>query len=181
MNYTIRPITERDVPFMWDMLYESLYVPEGGKPFGREILQDPAIAKYAEHWGRPGDIGLIAVADDGQPMGTITARLFDESNQGYGYVGPDVPELGMALSQAYRGQGIGTALLKALFDELRKQGIPQVSLSVDPNNEAAVKLYRRFGFEVVGIVGTSVTMAADAEHTAYSFGGTKEEEDIENR
>lgn len=74
MNYTIRPIAERDVPFMWDMLYESLYVPEGGKPFGREILQEPAIAKYAEHWGRPGDIGWIAVTDDGQPMGTITAR-----------------------------------------------------------------------------------------------------------
>lgn len=167
MNYTIRPIAERDVPFMWDMLYESLYVPEGGKPFGREILQDPAIAKYAEHWGRPGDIGWIAVTDDGQPMGTITARLFDEINRGYGYVGPDVPELGMAISLSYRGQGIGTALMKALFDELKKRGISRVSLSVDPNNEAAVKLYRRFGFEDAGVVGTSVTMVADVESAVY--------------
>lgn len=167
MNYTIRPIAERDVPFMWDMLYESLYVPEGGKPFGREILQEPAIAKYAEHWGRPGDIGWIAVTDDGQPMGTITARLFDESNRGYGYVGPDVPELGMAISPSYRGQGIGTALMKALFDELKKRGISRVSLSVDPNNEAAVKLYRRFGFEDAGVVGTSVTMVADVGSAVY--------------
>jgi ribosomal protein S18 acetylase RimI-like enzyme len=152
---------------MWDMLYESLYVPEGGKPFGREILQEPAIAKYAEHWGRPGDIGWIAVTDDGQPMGTITARLFDESNRGYGYVGPDVPELGMAISPSYRGQGIGTALMKALFDELKKRGISRVSLSVDPNNEAAVKLYRRFGFEDAGVVGTSVTMVADVGSAVY--------------
>ncbi|MDR9856520.1 GNAT family N-acetyltransferase [Paenibacillus sp. VCA1] len=181
LNYAIRPISDQDIPFLWDMLYESLYVPEGGKPFGREILQDPAIAKYAEHWGRPGDIGWIAVTDDGQPMGTITARLFDESNRGYGYIGPDVPELGMAISQSYRGKGIGTALMKALFDELRKQGISRVSLSVDPNNEAAVKLYRRFGFIDVGVVDTSITMVADVKRTAYSFGGAKGEEDVENR
>lgn len=41
MNYTIRQIMEQDVPFVWDMLYESLFVPEGAKPFDREILQDP--------------------------------------------------------------------------------------------------------------------------------------------
>jgi ribosomal protein S18 acetylase RimI-like enzyme len=161
MSYTIRQIMEQDVPFVWDMLYESLFVPEGAKPFDREILQDPAIAKYAEGWGRTGDIGFIAVTDDGQPMGTITARFFTEDNQGFGFVAADIPELGMALSPVYRGLRIGTALMEALFEGLRQKGIAKISLSVDPGNKAAVKLYRRFGFEEVGAVGTSITMVAD--------------------
>lgn len=161
MNYTIRPITDQDVPFMWDMLYESMYVPEGQEPFSRDILQEPSIAKYAEHWGRAGDIGLIAVTDAEEPIGTITVRAFQEDNQGYGYVGADVPELGMAVSPSFRGQGIGTALMKALFEELSQNGYARVSLSVDPNNTAAVKLYQRFGFAEVGMSGTSITMVAD--------------------
>ncbi|MCJ8013248.1 GNAT family N-acetyltransferase [Paenibacillus sp. KQZ6P-2] len=165
MNYTIRLITEQDVPFMWEMLYESMYVPEGQEPFNRDILRDPSIAKYAENWGRAGDIGLIAVTDEGEPLGTITTRFFQEDNQGYGYVGADVPELGMALSQTHRGQGIGTALMQALFEELHKNGIARVSLSVDPNNTAAVKLYQRFGFEKVGMAGTSITMVTDVRQS----------------
>ncbi|WP_136603929.1 GNAT family N-acetyltransferase [Paenibacillus dokdonensis] len=163
MNYTIRPLTDQDISFMWEMLYESMYVPAGQKPFSRDILQDPSIAKYAEQWGRDGDIGFIALTEDGQPMGTITARLFQENNPGYGYVGSDVPELGMALSQAFRGQGIGMALLRTLFEKLKNNGTTRVSLSVDPNNTAAVKLYQRFGFEEVGMVDTSITMVADVQ------------------
>ncbi|MWV44289.1 GNAT family N-acetyltransferase [Paenibacillus sp. HJL G12] len=165
MNYRIRPILEQDEPFMWDMLYESMYVPEGQQPFSRDILRDPSIAKYAEDWGRAGDTGLIAVTEAGEPLGTITARIFQEDNQGYGFVGVDVPELCMALSRSYRGQGIGTSLMKALFEELSHNGYARVSLSVDPNNAAAVKLYQRFGFEEVGVVGTSITMVADVCQT----------------
>lgn len=161
MNYMVRPLTDEDVPFMWDMLYESMYVPVGQEPFSRDILQEPSIAKYAEHWGRPGDIGWVAVTEEGERMGTITARIFPENNHGYGFVGADIPEMGMALHSAYRGQGVGTALMQALFDELHRSGYTRVSLSVDPNNTAAVKLYRRFGFEEVGTVDTSVTMVAE--------------------
>jgi len=43
-----------------------------------------------------------------------------------------------------RGQGIGTALMEAA---LERADTP-VLLTVDPQNEAAVQLYRNFGFEV---------------------------------
>ena len=161
MNYVVRPLIEEDVPFMWDMLYESMYVPEGQEPFSKDILREPAIAKYAEDWGREGDMGWIAVTEGGLPMGTITARLFSEENKGYGFVGADIPELGMALSPAYRGQGVGTALMQTLFDDLLWHGFTRVSLSVDPNNTAAVRLYQRFGFREVGMVDTSITMLAE--------------------
>lgn len=47
-NYRIRPALRQDLPFLHEMLYESMYVGEGEKPFGREILDDPAIRKYVD-------------------------------------------------------------------------------------------------------------------------------------
>ncbi|MGZ9583658.1 N-acetyltransferase family protein [Paenibacillus marinisediminis] len=157
-SYSIRPVTTEDVPFLWDMLYESMHVSEGQEPFSRDILNDPYISKYMDGWGREGDLGYIAVNDEDQPVGSITARYFTEDNQGFGYVADDVPELGMALLPEYRGCGIGTALMQRLIQELKVQGVKELSLSVAPDNLAAVKLYQRFGFQEVGMVGTSITM-----------------------
>jgi len=161
MQYSIRPITDKDIPFLWETLYESLFVLEGNEPFEKDIILDPHISKYVEGWGREGDLGFIAVDDAGKPVGSITARYFDEENKGFGYVDWDVPELGMALLKTYRGHGIGTALMRKLFETLREKNVCRISLSVDPGNISAMKLYKRFGFEEVGMVGTSVTMVAE--------------------
>nr|WP_306812698.1 GNAT family N-acetyltransferase [Paenibacillus soyae] len=147
------------------MLFESLYAPEGQEPFTRDILNDPYLAKYVEGWGRTGDIGYLAIDEAGNPMGSITARLFDSSNKGFGYVADDVPELGMAILPSYRGKGLGNALIRQLMNGLKERGFRKVSLSVDPGNTAAVKLYEKFGFAEVGVVGTSITMVADVEQS----------------
>jgi ribosomal protein S18 acetylase RimI-like enzyme len=162
-TYTIRSITEQDVPFLWDMLYESIHVTEGDQPLSRDVIKEPSLSKYVEDWGKDGDLGFIAVSHLGHPVGSITMRYFTENNKGYGYVSNDIPEMSMALLPDYRGQGIGSSLLQTLTDESRKLGIPQISLSVDPNNTAAVKLYQRYGFKEVGIEGTSITMVADLD------------------
>jgi len=159
-HYTIRPVIEQDVPFLWEMLYASIYVPKGQAPMSRDVLSDPLISKYVEGWGREGDLGFIAVDAEGKPLGSITLRYYSGRHRGFGYVRDDVPELCMALAAVYRGQGIGTALMRALFDGMREKGIRQVSLSVDPGNRAAMSLYARFGFRQVGWVGTSITMVA---------------------
>ena len=43
-----------------------------------------------------------------------------------------------------RGAGIGSALMQAALEQAQTS----VLLTVDPNNEPAVQLYRNFGFEV---------------------------------
>jgi len=45
----------------------------------------------------------------------------------------------------YRGQGIGGNLLRRLFDELDAR-MAACFLTVDPGNENAIRLYRRWGF-----------------------------------
>ncbi|WP_213579901.1 GNAT family N-acetyltransferase [Paenibacillus lautus] len=160
-SYHIRVAGREDAPFLREMLYESLYVPEGGEPFSRDILEEPFMKKYVEDWGRAGDLGYIAVNAAGKPSGSITIRYFDEGNKGFGYVSDDIPELGMALIPESRGQGLGTALMKVLFRGMKERGIQKVSLSVAPDNAAAMKLYERFGFQEAGMCGTSITMVAD--------------------
>lgn len=156
-TWSIRAVTADDQAFLWETLYLSLYVREGEKPFDREVVNEPHLAKYVEDWGQAGDVGYIAINDQQQPIGAVTARVLPADNQGYGYIDDVTPELGLAVLDEYRGQGVGTALMQALLTELRQQQTAQVSLSVDPSNPV-VRLYERLGFQEVSVVGTSITM-----------------------
>lgn len=55
-------------------------------------------------------------------------------------------EIGMLVAYDWRGQGVGSALVAAGIDWARAQGLHKLSLSVFPHNEAAIALYRKFGF-----------------------------------
>ncbi|QLG37359.1 GNAT family N-acetyltransferase [Paenibacillus sp. E222] len=156
-EYQLRPIEEQDIPFLWEMLYASIFKREGEEPFEPEIIHSPGMSKYVEGWGREGDFGFIALDSQGKRMGSVTLRFFNDQNAGYGYVNEATPEMGMAVIETARGKGIGTLLIQEALEEARKRGIEAVSLSVDPDNEA-IRLYQRFGFVEQGMCGTSVTM-----------------------
>lgn len=51
-----------------------------------------------------------------------------------------------AVAPEYQGQGIGTRLLDRGLAVLARQGYRRVRLEVRESNEAAIRLYRRFGF-----------------------------------
>jgi ribosomal protein S18 acetylase RimI-like enzyme len=57
-----------------------------------------------------------------------------------------VGELGMAVARPWRGRGVGSALLTAAIEKARAEGLHKLSLEVFPHNEAAIALYRKFGF-----------------------------------
>jgi ribosomal protein S18 acetylase RimI-like enzyme len=155
-QYSIRPLTPADQLFLWEMLYQSLYVPEGGTPFERAILEHPDIAKYVRDWGRSSDSGFVAIVDNARPIGAVWLRMLSGSERGFGYVDENTPELGMAIVSEYRGKGIGTSLLDRLIASVN--GVfESVSLSVAVGNPA-LRLYERFGFEVVEQHGDSITM-----------------------
>lgn len=156
VGYDLRPLTPSDQPFLWEMLYQSLYVSEGTEPFERSIINDPEIAKYVKGWGRENDAGFIAVDEDGRPLGAIWMRLFKGEERGYGYVDEQTPEIGMAVLPKYRGRGLGTKLLSQLLKSA--EGVYEhLSLSVAAENPA-LRLYKRKGFEVVREEGSSVIM-----------------------
>jgi ribosomal protein S18 acetylase RimI-like enzyme len=138
------------------MLYQSLYVPEGHRPFERSILNHPDIARYVRDWGRENDSGFLAFDENNRPVGAIWLRLLKGEEKGFGYVDDQTPELGMAVLPEYRGKGIGTKLLSRLI-ESAEDFYEYISLSVAIGNPA-LHLYQRFNFEKVGEDGGSITM-----------------------
>ncbi|WP_237566236.1 hypothetical protein [Paenibacillus sp. EZ-K15] len=48
-SYHIRVAGREDESFLREMLYQSLYVPEGEEPFSRDILEEPFMKKYVEN------------------------------------------------------------------------------------------------------------------------------------
>jgi len=56
----------------------------------------------------------------------------------------------IAVFPEYRGKGVATALLNALFGEAGRRGGEFLSLEVRPSNTAAVRLYEKLGFREEG-------------------------------
>ncbi len=67
----------------------------------------------------------------------------------------------ISVSPAFRGHGVGTALLEALPQIALRDGEQVIGLSVDRQNPGAKRLYSRMGYEVVA---ETVISGHDYEH-----------------
>jgi ribosomal protein S18 acetylase RimI-like enzyme len=156
----LRPAGPEDAPFIAEMVAESVSwdrEPGSPPPAVADIAGHPRVADYFVDWPRPGDDGLVAEVD-GQPTGACWYRRFTREHPGYGFLGEDVPGLGLAVRDGYRDQGIGTRLLAATVELARASGFRALSLSVADGNRAR-HLYDRAGFEPVELdEGGSWTM-----------------------
>jgi RimJ/RimL family protein N-acetyltransferase len=91
------------------------------------------IEKRAASW----DVERILVAVTGRdPVGLIFVH---ESPFGFG-------DIGMLVAAEWRGRGVGTALVAAAIEWARARGLHKLTLDVFPHNDAAIVLYRKFGF-----------------------------------
>ena len=160
MKSQIRPSNCSDLPFLRRMLYEAAYWRGEKRPRLEDALSHPELSKLLENWGRAGDIAVIAEAN-GHCLGAAWLRLWTEGNHSFGYLSPDIPELGVGVAAAYRNMGIGRRLVEQLLLEAARAGIKQVSLSVEQDNPA-LHLYTSLGFKTVLVVGNANTMVVDA-------------------
>ncbi len=157
VRVVLRPAEARDADFIAEMLVAAAFWrPDGPCGSLAAVLGQPDLAHYVEGWPRLGDIGVIAAAGP-DPVGAAWLRLFSEHDPGYGFVNAATPELSMGVLQAFRRRGIGTRLLDALTAAGREQGVPSISLSVEPDNHAR-RLYERAGFGQVGETQGALTL-----------------------
>lgn len=153
----IRALTLADEPFLWEMLYQALFILPGAEPFPPEVTRQPEISRYVEGWGRAGDSGFIAICENSQqPIGAVWVRLMNGDNKGYGYVDDETPELTIAIAPEFRGKGIGSELVSRQLADTKLHH-RAVCLSVSADNPA-LRLYKKLRFETVKTDGTSLTM-----------------------
>lgn len=69
----------------------------------------------------------------------------------YGFDGDAFHLMNIAVAKEHRGKGVGRTLMEDCMAEARSVGASEVWLEVAVTNEAAIALYRAFGFEDVRI------------------------------
>ena len=150
----IRPILPEEVQALDDFLYEAIFVPQGIDPPPRSIIENDDLQVYVRDFGdSPHDHCLVAESE-GKIIGAVWARMMDD----YGHIDNQTPSLAISLFKEYRGQGIGTQLLRQMMDLLSQKGYGQVSLSVQKENYS-LRMYQKAGFDVVADRGEEVLMA----------------------
>lgn len=87
------------------------------------------------------------------PADVASAPPFDGTDVFAPYKYLEAPDTwyicGVAVLPAYRAHGIGTRLLEIAQEQARQQGYDRLSLVVFEENTAAIRLYRRLGYETV--------------------------------
>jgi GNAT superfamily N-acetyltransferase len=151
MTVTVRNATERDAGAIagvhvraWHVAYRGV-VPD-------EVLERFTVERSEATWhGILGDeagrsFTLIAEVAD-QPVGFCAASTPSRDDD----AGGRTAEVAATYVEPHRWrQGVGTALMAATLDELRRGQWQDVTLWVFSANDQAQAFYRRFGFEADG-------------------------------
>ncbi|MGB9915616.1 MAG: ribosomal protein S18-alanine N-acetyltransferase [Candidatus Bathyarchaeales archaeon] len=88
-------------------------------------------------------VGLVARFND-EIAGFVMARIGIERNMMFGHI------LTVNVAPAYRRRGIAQRLLVEIESMLREKGVKECRLEVREDNVAALNLYRKLGYKVVG-------------------------------
>ena len=127
MNFTIRKMTEADVPVVAELDKISFSLPWPERAFRFEVTDNPA----ARCW----------VAEvDGQIVGMIVAWLLVD----------EVHVATLATHPDFRRQGLAQKLLIHTLRYTSDEGAVSSFLEVRESNLAAEELYRKFGYEMTG-------------------------------
>lgn len=119
----------------WFALYEA--VAAEGRWIGGEAPSDRSARQdsFRSFVDDP-DSESFVVEVDGSLVGGLSVRLRG-----------GLADLGMQVDSAWRGQGVGSALMEACIAWAVEHGAHKITLSLWPHNKAALALYRKYGFE----------------------------------
>ena len=141
MNYTIRPAGPEDAAGitalrrMPGVFEQAASLPSDRSRRMEELLRQPGQNRHF----------LVAVSPDNTVLGLVMLTV--ESNPRRRHSGG----LGIMVRTDCQGQGIGTALLEAVLDLADNWlMLRRVELEVYADNQRAVRLYEKFGFEAEG-------------------------------
>jgi L-phenylalanine/L-methionine N-acetyltransferase len=108
-------------------------------PFPSEEAWKERLSKFSER-----DYGLVACVE-GEIVGMLSLHVSPRLRRAH------VGDLGMAVHDKWAGKGVGTALMKAAIDLADNWlNLARLELSVYTDNQPALRLYKKLGFEIEG-------------------------------
>ncbi len=135
MTYTIRRATEKDFPAILAMIRElALYEKAPEK-----------VTNSVEQMRKEKDLfrSFIVEKADGEP---IAMALYFIAY--YTWVGKSLYLDDIYVKEPYRSYGIGSALLRKVFEDARAEGCKRVRWQVLNWNEPAIQVYKRYNAEI---------------------------------
>lgn len=102
-------------------------------------------ARFLERF-RSSKRDLMLVALDGD-MIVANASIEGDRRERYSHRA----ELSITVLKEYWGKGIGSSLMRKLVEFSREASYKSIYLDVRADNERAISLYRKFGFEKLGV------------------------------
>jgi L-phenylalanine/L-methionine N-acetyltransferase len=115
--------------------------------WGTLQLPFPSAEQWRKRLAEPAEglFNLVACVDD-EVIGQLGLHTFPHQPRRR-----HVGNLGMAVRDDWHGKGAGTALMQAAVDLADKWlNLERLELDVYTDNEAAIRLYKKFGFVVEG-------------------------------
>jgi ribosomal protein S18 acetylase RimI-like enzyme len=104
-------------------------------------LDTPLDASYVKHFLAHPKCHVLLADINGEILGLLSYLLRPDL-----YHGGDTAYIAeLIVSEKARDQGVGNALMETLFRRLEALGCPEVSVSTMPDNEGAIKFYKRHG------------------------------------
>ena len=100
---------------------------------------------WFEEFGSAGPHRLVVARRGGRVLGYAASQPYRDHP-----AFRETVEISIALDASGRGQGVGTALYRALFESLAREPVHSALAAIILPNEASVALHRRFGFTEVG-------------------------------
>ena len=143
--FTIRAAEARDAPALVELARAVGGEPEGWLVTTTEWRSVGDERRYLKALRRYPDAAVYVVE---LPDGELVGRLSLARDPHPGSI--HVADLGLMVAKAHRRRGIGNALLEQAVEWARANRIEKLELHVFPHNEAAIRLYERFGFEREG-------------------------------
>ncbi len=143
-HITVRPALVGDAEAAVDL---RVRVVDEGIWMGAEPPVDrvAAAAGFLDYVDSDDKGAFVAVADDVVAGDTVVGAVF------VSFALPGVTTLGMNVDAAWRGRGIGRALVDEVIAWSRAREAHKIELEVWPHNLAAIGLYESTGFEREGL------------------------------
>lgn len=144
MKYLIRQARKDEYNFLDDFIYEAIFIPEGAEAPPKSIISNSDLQVYVSGFGEEKDDNCLVAEVDGKVIGAVWVRIMND----YGHIDETTPSFAISLYKQYRGNGIGTDMMRKMLLLLQEKGYKKASLAVQKENYA-LKMYLKVGFKIV--------------------------------